>query len=528
MPDIPVRHSKANRMVFENWKRLLPVLLPLSLVIAAGIWGVDFGNHWDEDKLIPQLRDTIRTGVFLPGWYRYPSITYWLNLLGLAPYIVGIAAKGGAEPSDLRAYLIDVTGGDIFRLQARKIFIVVSALAILWVYLFILVDRKRSWMESLLGALFLGFSWEVGYHMRWIAPDGVLMQFGALTIFFVFLALQADRRKYWLWAAAVAAGLGMGSKYPGGLLLVPVLMAAFRLRVRSGWGILLEVLFAFGVSFVLSTPGVFLQPKTFFSDVLSEVSHYQTGHYGYVVSPWEHLGLMSTYFSQVTFSHYRGIALVLFLFSLAGIFALTRESWQDTVLFLSFPLLYVVFFSFQRVMIVRNLLVLIPFGAILSARGVCYLWDKMHHWLPKAAFGLLIPAIVIVNGVWLFRAAHSITLRGTDDFTRQLIAYFDENPQMRFLLSDKVMDDIESLGEPTPSNVIGDGLESVDMVVFYASEGMEKPADWPRNRPGIATKFFGPWEVNFDYYPTWAGDDRVLVMPFEKAREMGIKALTDE
>ena len=523
---MPERGSDKTALI--NWKHLLPVLFPLSLVIFVGVWGVDFGYHWDEAKLIPQIRSTIRTHTFLPGWYRYPSVTYWLNLLGLAPYLLGIALKGEINSSDLQAYLIDTASGDIFHLQVRKIFIVISALAILWVYLLIYVWRNRNWSEALLGALILGTSWEVSYHTRWIAPDGILMQFGALTIFCVVIAVRKDRSRFWLLGAALAAGLGMGTKYPGGLLLAPVLIAAYRLRTTYGWRIILEAPIIFIGGFLLSTPGIILQPQIFFSDVLSEISHYQSGHYGYEVSPFEHLGLMMTYFSQVAFSHYALPAMILFLFSLVGVFALFKESRQDAVLFLSFPVLYVLFFSLQRVMIVRNLLVVLPFLAVLSARGIVFSWTKIRYLLPRAALLLLVFGAVTVNSAWLCEAANSITQRGTENFIRELVAYIHKNPEIMFFASDKIFSEIASLEDPIPSNVSENVTERTDKLVFYASEGMENPTDWPRNQPGLATEIFGPWEVNFDYYPTWAGDDRILVMPVDEARTLGVRALPTE
>ena len=33
---------------------------------------------------------------------------------------------------------------------------------------------------------------------------------------------------------------------------------------------------------------------------------------------------------------------------------------------------------------------------------------------------------------------------------------------------------------------------------------------------------FGPREVNFNYYSTWRGSDRVVVMTIEKARAAGV------
>jgi hypothetical protein len=38
----------------------------------------------------------------------------------------------------------------------------------------------------------------------------------------------------------------------------------------------------------------------------------------------------------------------------------------------------------------------------------------------------------------------------------------------------------------------------------------------------MTTRWFGPMEVNFDYYPTWQGDERIVVMPLARARALGL------
>ncbi|MEA3349791.1 MAG: glycosyltransferase family 39 protein [Chloroflexota bacterium] len=511
---------------FKNRSRLLiPVLLPLLIMIGAAVWGRDFGYHWDESKMVPLIRGTIRTGTFLSGWYRYPSMTYWLNLLGLLPYTVGVFLRGDADIAALQAYLIDVAGGDIFNLQVRTIFIIVSSLSVLWVYLLILLWKNRNWAEALLAASFLALSWEVGYHLRWIAPDAILMQFGALTIMFAFLAVQGEKSRYWVWASAVAAGLGMGTKYPGGLLLVPVLIAAYRVKNRHGWGLILEVVLAFLGAYLLSTPGTLLEMRVFLHDVTSEVTHYQAGHYGYSLSPVEHFRLMGVYFSQVVFSHYPLLALFIFSLSLVGTYVLFEESRQDALLLLSFPGLYVLFFGFQRVMIVRNLLVLIPFLAVLSARGWFFLWQQLKNRSLRSLWAAAIVGVLVVNALWLAHSADTIRKRGSGIFVREFIASVRKEPESQFFISDKLWREIVLLDEAPPPNTLNEFSEHVDMVALYASEGMEQPTDWPRNKPGLVTKIFGPWETNFDYYPTWAGDDRILVMPLEKAQELNLNVI---
>ena len=48
----------------------------------------------------------------------------------------------------------------------------------MWLYRLVLTWRG-SRIEALLAASLLALSWEVSYHTRWVAPDGLLMQFSA-------------------------------------------------------------------------------------------------------------------------------------------------------------------------------------------------------------------------------------------------------------------------------------------------------------------------------------------------------------
>ena len=130
---------------------------------------------------------------------------------------------------------------------------------------------------------------------------------------------------------------------------------------------------------------------------------------------------------------------------------------------------------------------------------------------------------MLVNAGWLVSAAHSIRLRNTDAIVQETAAYIRAHPETTYALSPKAARELSALKGKLPANVHSLPASGEEMIVFYASEGMENPFLWPANYPGLATKMFGSWEVNFDYYPLWAGDDRILIMSIEKARRIGIQ-----
>ena len=224
---IPQSSSYSNRrfgsFFFGGGLAPLAALLPFLAFLLVVNRGIDFGVHWDEPgNIIAPVALSFQHGfTLLPEDYSYPGVVYWLPLAGLTPEVTRAIVSGKRTPDSLKDELLPVLKGQAFLLRLRRIFAFVTALTVLWIYFAVLV-WGRSWREAMCAAFFFAFSWEVVYHARWAAPDGILMQFGALAFLLLSLAWRTDSR--WpLFLAAVAAGFGCGSKYPGALLVLSLI-----------------------------------------------------------------------------------------------------------------------------------------------------------------------------------------------------------------------------------------------------------------------------------------------------------------
>jgi hypothetical protein len=174
-----------------------------------------------------------------------------------------------------------------------------------------------------------------------------------------------------------------------------------------------------------------------------------------------------------------------------------------------------------------------PFWAVAAARGAVsvgqLLGRNSHesvarlcgHNLAKPGWAGLLCATLILNGAWLIASAESIVARHTDRFVREAADYVRRHPGTRFLLSPRVDRDLEVVGA-MPHNLTGDP-DNADALVLYAREGMLRWHDWPANRRGLTQACFGPREVNFDMYPNWWGDDRIVVIDRLRATEIGLR-----
>ena len=520
-----VENKNRRQRLYEKLLKILPISLIIAIVVTTGLRGVDFGYHWDEDpaQLYP-LKEAILSGTLLPNWYIYPSVNNWLNLFALVPSAVKDLLTSSQTGLNI-AHLVKVVDSQIFLLRLRSLRIFISAFSIVWAYVTVLL-WKKNWLQAVLAASILGFSFEIAYHSRWVATDVIMMQFGALTVFGIVLAIHQPEKRVWIKLAAVAAGLACGTKYPGGIFLLPVAFTAYQIqgkemRKRKVLPIL-EVVAIFLGTYLISTPGTVLQSTRFWEDVTRVVNIYgEKGHFRYTATPGlSHLMKIFTYLGLDLLSKYMPIALYFSLFSLVGAYAIWKESRKLGLVLVLLPLLYILYFSIQRVMIVRNLLVLSPFIAILSTNGIAYIWKRLTNKLLQVCLIVITIAALIVNAAWLIYAGETIRYRGTDQYVHELVDFIEDRPDTIFLVSDQARTAIESINAEQLTNITSEMKKEVDVIAIYAFEVPH--TIWPANIWDLTITTFGPQEVNFNYYPTWEGNDRVVLMNIDRAREIGI------
>jgi hypothetical protein len=220
------------------------------------------------------------------------------------------------------------------------------------------------------------------------------------------------------------------------------------------------------------------------------------------------------YFALAVGSPYPGIAAAAFACAVAGAVALVRSSRTTAAVVLSFPAAYLAFFCLYPVMIPRNYLVLVPFFAVLVARGGATLLDRVP-WRPVcAALGAAAVAALLANAAWLALAAASIRDHRDHPPLRPVLAWVRDHPDTRFAVSAGLRRALSRTALAGLPNVVDGPPWQADRAIFLASEQYARVLG---ARPGfrLTDTWFGPYEVNFDFYPSWLGSDRVVVMPSE-------------
>jgi hypothetical protein len=516
---------RTRSMIPEVLLCLLPVAALLSVFVVSGLRGVDFGGHWDEMPWqIEPAREMVASGIFLPRHYYYPSVGQWLVLLPAWPSLLMSALRTGGSPTAMQAAMKSFVDAPTYLIAVRKVFIVVSALGIIWNYSAVLALGRKYW-EAAVAAAGMALSWEYAYHARWVANDCILAQFAALMMFMLAM-FRRRRRPLWLYLAAAAAGLATGSKQQGVFLMLPVILAAVLLRPanlpsRPLSRAVAACAVAFAV-FMVTTPGILLDLFAFLRDA-KDLSRIYGGSHGRftVTTVWQHWRVVLIYLGVAYLSPSRIVGVAIFGSVLLGAVRWMRNDRRFAIVLLSFPVLFLGFFCAKyRVAIARNYLVLAPFICLLAARGVGEAIDRLPARWGKRSLGGALLAVAIVQAIWLIRAGESVRHVDQRAYVRQAVAYVADHPKSRFRISDSIRAVVNELKLPVPPNVTTDS--NFQSVVIFLKADMLYPADLRTNDPWLTEATFGPREVNIDWYSVWPGHDHVVVMRAATARESRI------
>jgi hypothetical protein len=533
------------------WLAHIILIGVLGFALTCGFRGLDFGYHWDEPQTIRPIVSAIESGILIPQLYLYPGVNFWLPIAVLAPTAAyslitreplparadtiitypsnqTTAAPTGTLLDRLQTGLKLYARSKHYLLQVRAAYLVLSLLVIVWTYVLLLRWHGRPF-EALLGATFVAMSWELQYHARWVTPDMLMTSFVLLSLMCVFLARSHNYSGRWLICAAVSAGLAAGTKYQGGIALVPALIVAYQSHWQSGnhrapwrrWWTLAAI---FVGVYLITTPGTLLDPLRFWHDLWFQITTYSHGWEDHTVPRGPvHFGKLIVYFALSAFSHYWPISLVTFALALFGAVVVVRKSSWDTAILVAVPLFYTLYMAMQRVMFIRNDLVVIPFLGILAAVGSASLWNiSARSPVPRLLGTGVLVALLCINASWLWHAAQTIAIRESarSRYPAELFDYMSRHHSMTFALSPAVRSALSAIGGTLPSNTVS-CLDSAHYGVLYASE-VTDPNKWDATQYDYAKVWFGTYEVNFNYYPSWKGEDRIVVLCAWNAAQLGL------
>jgi hypothetical protein len=157
-------------------------------------------------------------------------------------------------------------------------------------------------------------------------------------------------------------------------------------------------------TFYLITPGSLIEFWRFYTDVKFEISHYSNlGHWWHTIdSGWQHLIQIISFLALKSLSNNPIITLVYFIFCCVGSYFCFKNSKINFLAFCLIPLIYVIYFSSMNVMIVRNLLILIPFIVVMVSYCFEEISKKVNSRYVEIIFCILITLFVFFSNYKFF------------------------------------------------------------------------------------------------------------------------------
>ena len=372
---------------------VLSVLLILAVIIR--LKGITFGFplivHPDEPTIVNIAKNIIINKDLNPHFFNYPSLFIYLQAF-LYVIIFGILKVFGTVQhfSD-----IDPLG---FYLWGRvlAVLLAMSTIFIMFKIGKLLFDR----VTALFAVLFLGVSVLHISNSFMITVDSPLAFWAMLSIFMsVLIYKNGPQKKYYI-LNGLFIGFAISTKYTGFWVALSLLAAhflAFQKGEKINWNLkfIFDKYFIIAVAlipigFLLTTPFALLDFKTFIRDFLFEASHYRAGH----------PGLESEKFSYIFYitrlSQYFG-SIPLLLSFFGTVWLLIKNKKHFLVLAL-FPLIYFMFLGSYKVRFERNMVVLLPFLALMAGYTCSNLYAALKKYLPNLNLKFLniIAAVIFI------------------------------------------------------------------------------------------------------------------------------------
>ena len=193
-----------------------------------------------------------------------------------------------------------------------------------------------------------------------------------------------------------------------------------------------------------------------------------------------------------------------------------RRDRRFAAVLLVFPVAFLIFFCRYNVMIARNYILLTPFLALLAARGLAEIAERVRPSGVRPALGALLAVVAGAQALFLVRAGESIRHFDLPAYVADAMKYVAAHPGERFRVSDGVRKIAGEHAVAIPGNVVS--APAGDAVVFMGHSEHAALGVRTTNDPWLTKAVFGPREMNFNWYSTWVGRDRVVVMTLDKAR----------
>lgn len=344
-------------------KKSLGMAAAVLFTLVVGI--LVFCRHWqfelplypnvDEqlslDNIYDLLNQHIYAGdIYVIDFFRYPHLTFYYAVVGVRLLARFLA---GTDTVILLRYVVCGTA----LLSNACIYFAVKEMT-----------GERIWGFS--AFLLSVFSLYQYAYLYYTGPDTMIYTIANVILLLGCVIYQdiREERVIYLWypLLAICIGLATAAKYHG--ILFGIFWLALHIKkkywksYRNNYVFFLNCIVLVLV-FCLCNYSMFFHFKTFVWDNLYNLQHYAWGHPGI-----EHNLALLGYLEAYIFTGYGIVGCLLFVLGI--VYLILRKDWQKVAVFLLLPVFVILFLSKYRIMLGRNLSLVLPFSYLFMAYGL--------------------------------------------------------------------------------------------------------------------------------------------------------------
>lgn len=413
-------------------------LLGLALVLLVAIWfrfpligaGLPYFYNEDEAHHFNRVVNMVKAGELNPRYFHKPSLHFYLRMPVVATsflwsvkqgYLQRIEQIRTADRFGIAGYAFTASHPGI--VKWNRAFSVGMDLAALLLVFFLARRLTASARVGLFAAAIFAVTPLSIMNSSVIGVDTLMM----LTVLIaVYLAVLLSERFTTgrLVLAGLAAGLAISSKYNAAPIAILPLIVCLLSRKICVQTLLLSALMPVA-GFLLGSPYILVSLPLFLDHFAYEIWHYGVaGHEGHSAEP----GLPQAWF-YIKWMAGGGVGLATIALACIGTVygSLTRDPRWYVVLY--FPLIYFLMMCTQKVNFTRNLLVMLPYLAVLAGLAL----DRLLGRRPKTSGGLAAIATFLIVGIQpAVRSFSEVrAIAGAKDSRTEVIEWLQEHE--RFL-----------------------------------------------------------------------------------------------
>ena len=387
-----IQSKKYSLNLFHNWEQNYYIIFIVIFIVTSFFirlaytkTGLPYLHYGDEPHIAAAAIRMLQNGDFNPHDYLYPTLSMYLLLpIYILNYfrLMGNGSLNGLSEINTEEWFWSISHPS-FYLIGR---ILMVLLIIVSIYLIFEIG-KRFFNKTigLISALILAF---FDIQNTFITLNKIVMFFALLTLY--LLSLYIERKKtIYIILSSISAGFTISSKYNAFLILVPILFAIIfysRNRIKH----LLIFLPISIFSFFIGTPYSLLDINNFLEGAGAQVAHYKFGK-DIDASPGIeqlkfYLNFFKTWFNE-TFHFNKA-----FTIPIIGTVTSILLDIKKVLIIFSYPILYVLYMSTQKINYTRNMLCVKPFIILVSAIAIYYFYELL---------------VIIINKLWKLKPSHS-------------------------------------------------------------------------------------------------------------------------